>query len=69
MAYNRLAERDRLALVACAGVVVAGLVCAFVQSYLTSVGNIATAAFWIGAFLLAALGDPRSVWPSRPPVG
>lgn len=68
-AYNRLAERDRLALVACSGVVVAGLVCAFVQSYLTSVGNIATAAFWIGAFLLAALGDPRSVWPSRPPIG
>lgn len=68
-AYNRLGERDRLALVACAGVVVAGLVCAFVESYLTSVGNIATAAFWIGAFLLAALGDPRSVWPFRPPIG
>ncbi|MGH2972495.1 MAG: hypothetical protein ACRDLE_10310 [Gaiellaceae bacterium] len=68
-AYTRLGERDRLALVACAGIVVAGLVCAFVQSYLTSVGNIATAAFWIGAFLLAALGDPRSVWPFRPPIG
>lgn len=68
-AHNRLGERDRLALIACAGIVVAGLVCAFVQSYLTSVGNIATAAFWIGAFLLAALGDPRSVWPFRPPIG
>jgi O-antigen ligase len=68
-AYRRLGERDRLALVASAGVVVAGLVCAFTQSYLTSVGNIATAAFWIGAFLLAALGDPRSVWPFRPPIG
>jgi O-Antigen ligase len=67
-AYGRLGERDRLALVAAAGVVVAGLACAFVQSYLTSVGNIATAAFWIGAFLLAALGDPRSVWPFRPPI-
>lgn len=67
-AYGRLGERDRLALVASAGVVVAGLACAVVQSYLTSVGNIATAAFWIGAFLLAALGDPRSVWPFRPPI-
>lgn len=67
-AYRRLGERDRLALVACAGLVVAGLACAVVQSYLTSVGNIATAAFWIGAFLLAALGDPRSVWPFRPPI-
>lgn len=67
-AYFRLAERDRLTLVACAGMVVAGLVAAVVQSYLTSVGNIATGSFWIGAFLLAALGDPRSVWPWRPPV-
>ena len=67
-AYFRLADRDRLALVACAGMVVAGLACAFVQSYLTSVGNIATGAFWIGAFVLAALGDPRSVWPYRPPI-
>ncbi len=67
-AYYRLAERDRFALVACAGMVVAGLATAGVQSYLTSVGNIATGSFWIGAFLLAALGDPRSVWPWRPPV-
>lgn len=67
-AYGRLGERDRLALVACGAVVVAGLVCALVQSYLTSVGNIATATFWIGAFLLAALGDPWSVWPASPPV-
>ena len=67
-AHGRLAERDRLALVACAGVVCAGLAAALVQSYLTSVGNIATVSFWIGAFLLAALGDPRSVWPWRPPV-
>ena len=67
-AYDRLADRDRLALVACAGMVCAGLAAALVQSYLTSVGNIATVSFWIGAFLLAALGDPRSVWPWRPPV-
>jgi O-antigen ligase len=63
-----LADRDRLALVAAAGMVVAGLACAVVQSYLTSVGNIAAGAFWIGAFVLAALGDPRSVWPYRPPI-
>lgn len=67
-AYDRLGERDRFALVACVGVVVAGLAAAVVQSYLTSVGNVATATFWIGAFLLAALGDPRSVWPFRPPI-
>jgi hypothetical protein len=67
-AYFRLAERDRLALVACGGMVVAGLATAVVQSSLTSVGNIASLSFWIGAFLLAALGDPRSVWPWRPPI-
>jgi O-antigen ligase len=67
-AYRRLADRDRLTLVACGAVVVAGLVCAIVQSYLTSVGNVATATFWIAAFMLAALGDPWTVWPPRPPV-
>ena len=40
---------------ACAGVVVAGLVLAVPQSYLTSVGSPPTAAFWIAFFLLAAL--------------
>ena len=39
---------------ACAGVVAAGLVAAVAQSYLYSVGNIATATFWIAAFLLPA---------------
>jgi O-antigen ligase len=67
-AYGRLGERDRIALVACAGMVCAGLAAAVVQSYLTSVGNIATVSFWIGVFLLTALGDPRSVWPWRPPI-
>lgn len=37
------------------GVLAAGLVIALVQSYLYSVGNIATAALWIPAFLLTAL--------------
>lgn len=39
---------------ATAGVVAAGLAVAVVQSYLYSVGNIATATLWIAAFLLAA---------------
>jgi hypothetical protein len=37
------------------GVLAAGLVIALVQSYLYSVGNIATAALWIPAFLLPAV--------------
>jgi O-antigen ligase len=36
------------------GVLAAGAAIAFVQSYLYSVGNIAAAAFWIPAFLLAS---------------
>ena len=42
---------------ACAGVVVAGLAVAAVQSYLYSAGNIAAASFWIAAFLLPALSE------------
>jgi len=45
---------------ACAGAVVAGVVLAVPQSYLTSVGSPPTAAFWIAFFLLAALA-----WRSR----
>ena len=47
---------------ACAGVVAAGLVLAFFQSYLYAAGNNATAAFWICAFLLlaATAGVPRA---------
>lgn len=40
---------------ACAGTVVAGMVLAVPQSYLTSVGSPPTATFWIVFFLLAAL--------------
>jgi hypothetical protein len=40
---------------ACAGAVVAGIVLAVPQSYLTSVGSPPTATFWIVLFLLAAL--------------
>jgi hypothetical protein len=47
-------ERAELA-AACAGSVVAGIVLAVPQSYLTSVGSPPTAAFWIAFFLLAAV--------------
>jgi hypothetical protein len=40
---------------ACAGAVVAGIVLAVPQSYLTSVGSPPTAAFWVVFFLLGAL--------------
>jgi O-antigen ligase len=39
------------------GVLAAGLVAGVVQSYFYSVGNIAAAALWIPAFLLAGVGD------------
>jgi len=45
---------------ACAGAVVAGIVLAVPQSYLTSVGSPPTAAFWIAFFLLAGLVTRRS---------
>ena len=47
-------ERREYAAV-CAGAVVAGIVLAIPQSYLTSVGSPPTSAFWIAFFLLAAL--------------
>ena len=39
---------------ACASVATAGLVLAVTQSYLTSVGNVATVTFWVAALLLTA---------------
>jgi hypothetical protein len=47
-------ERREYAAV-CAGAVVAGIVLAVPQSYVTAVGSPPTAAFWIAFFLLAAL--------------
>jgi hypothetical protein len=41
---------------ACGGVLAAGLAIAVVQSYLYSVGNLAAAALWIPAFMLATVG-------------
>ncbi len=45
---------------ACLGVLAAGLAMAVVQSYLYSVGNIASATFWICAFLLPAVAARAS---------
>ena len=39
---------------ACASVAAAGLVLALTQSYLTSIGNVATVTFWVAALLLTA---------------
>ena len=47
-------ERRRIA-AACAGVLIGGLVLGMFQSYVYAVGNNATAALWICAFLLAAV--------------
>jgi O-antigen ligase len=44
----------RLEPTACAAVVVAGLARAVTQSYLTSVGNVATVNVWVAALLLTA---------------
>jgi O-antigen ligase len=40
----------------CAGVVGAGLVLTLIQSYVYSVGNIASVSFWVCAFLLTVVG-------------
>jgi O-antigen ligase len=46
---------------ACAGAAVAGLVVGVTQSYLFSVGNLATATLWICLFLLAGVGAQEPV--------
>jgi len=68
-ASTRMQPADRRVVAACAGGVVAGLVLAGFQSYLYAVGNNATAAVWICAFLLAAATGPT--WNLRralPPI-
>ena len=44
----------RLDAAACASVAAAGLILGVTQSYLTSVGNVATATFWVAALLLTS---------------
>jgi O-antigen ligase len=55
-----LRTADRAVLGAAGAVVVAGLVAAVVQSYVVSVGDIATATFWIAAFAVATHARPLS---------
>jgi len=64
-ALGMLAGPARLVAAACLGVVAAGLVLGVTQSYLTSVGNPATAPFWISAFLLAALAAGSAPLPTK----
>ena len=61
LAAPAIRARDRPhALAACAGVVAAGLVLALTQSYMWSVGNVATVPFWVCAFLLPPLAAARA---------
>ena len=55
MRLRSLDPQRRLLVAACSGAVAGGLVLAAFQSYLYAVGNNATAAFWLCAFLFAAL--------------
>ena len=50
----RRAAPGRLETAACASVATAGLVLAVTQSFVTSVGNVATVTFWVAALLLTA---------------
>ena len=59
-AFVRLTQRQGRpppAAAACAGAIAAGLTVAVTQSYLFSVGNVATATVWICLFLLVAATD------------
>jgi hypothetical protein len=58
-AHRLLAGRELGLAAACAGALVAGLVLACFQSYIYAVGNNATAAVWLCAFLLAATTTRR----------
>jgi hypothetical protein len=65
IAHAPASLRDRRLVAACTGALVGGLLLAGFQSYLYAVGNNATAAFWLCAFLLAALAPrtlPRARW-------
>jgi hypothetical protein len=61
VAVRSLDGPANLVAAACLGVVTAGVVVGLTQSYLTSIGNPATAPFWLSAFLLAALASRSAV--------
>lgn len=54
---RRVVGEDRALVAAAAGVVGAGFVIAFFQSYLYSVGNVGTLTFWIGAVVAVTAGS------------
>ena len=56
---------DRSVAAVCAGVVAAGLLLMLVQSYVYSVGNIASVSFWVCAFLLTISATPRKAPAGR----
>jgi O-Antigen ligase len=56
----RVAEPTRRVAAACAGVVVCGLVIGVTQSYLTAVGSVIAAPFWLCALLLGALAPVQA---------
>lgn len=64
-ALGRLQGQAHITLAGAAGVVVAGLVSALVQSYVVSVGDIATVTFWISGFVVASLAWRRSPVPDE----
>jgi len=59
--WPALGGPERSLAAACLGVLLAGLAIAAIQSYVYSVGNTATAALWISAFLLPAVAAGGAV--------
>jgi hypothetical protein len=58
---------DRSVMAACIGMTAAGLTLALVQSYIYAIGNVATLAVWVAAFLAVSLRT--DAMPSRVPAG
>jgi O-antigen ligase len=62
-AFRRYGSDERALIAVGAGTVVAGLLVAFFQSYLYSVGNVATLTFWVILFLAVAVSS-RALAPA-----
>jgi uncharacterized membrane protein len=58
-ALRRGPPEQRELVAVCGGVLLAGLLLGLVQSYVYSVGNIATLTLWVAGFLLTAAAVPR----------
>ena len=59
LALLRARSRDVTVAAVCAAIVIAGLCLTVVQSYVYSVGNIASVSFWAATFLLAVSAPER----------